>query len=292
MRTLIIKLGATGDVVRTTTLLHVINGKIDWLTSDLNQIMLKDSKVENIIPWSKRQSLKGKQYDLIINLEDDPEPAKIVNELSYGELVGAFLKNKEEMAYTDNFSDWFDLSLISRFGRKKADELKLINRQTFQEIIFKCLGHSFCGQFYHLPKSKKTNLEGDIAIARDSGAVWPMKKWAYFDQLKNELEKRGYKVNFLPVRSIILEHIQDVQNHRYLISGDSLPMHIALGSCIKCLSIFICTSPWEIYDYGIQRKIVSPHLEKNFYKRSFNREAAESISVEEVFNTVLEHNKI
>ena len=292
MQILIVKLGATGDVVRTTTLLHVLNDEIHWLTSDLNEVMLKgSSKIKEIIPWRRRQALLGRHFDIVINLEDDREAAELIRKLAYGDLFGAYLNDSGVMAYTENLNAWFDLSLISRFGRKRADELKLKNRKTFQDMLFRGLGFSFEGQTYHLPAPEPTDLQGDIAIASDSGAVWPMKKWAYYDELKNELEHSGFKVNFLPMRSTLNEHIQDVQNHRYLISGDSLPMHIALGSGIKCLSIFICTSPWEIYDYGLQKKIVSPLLDKYFYKRDNNPEAVESIKLEEVFNTVIEHFK-
>jgi heptosyltransferase II len=292
MRILIVKLGATGDVVRTTTLLQVLNGEIHWLTSDLNKVMLQgSSKISEIIPWSRCEKLLGRHYDIVINLEDDREPAELISRLTYGELFGAYLNASDKMEYTENLNEWFDLSLISRFGRKKADELKLMNRKTFQEMLFKGLGFSFKGEAYHLPDPEPTDLEGDIAIAPDSGAVWPMKKWAYYDELKNEIEHSGLKVNFLPLRNSLSEHIQDVQNHRYLISGDSLPMHIALGSRIKCLSIFICTSPWEIHDYGIQKKIVSPLLERSFYKRDYNREAVESVKLEDVFNTVITHIK-
>ena len=290
MRILIVKLGATGDVVRTTTLLHVLSGEISWLTSDLNEAMLRgSSKIKEIIPWSRRESLLGRHFDIVINLEDDRMPAELVRKLPFNELFGAYLNDSGEMAYTENLNDWFDLSLISRFGRKRADELKLMNRKTFQDMLFKGLGFSFEGEAYHLPDPEPTDLEGDIAIAPDSGAVWPMKKWAYYDELKNELEHSGLKVNFLPLRNSLCEHIRDVQNHRYLISGDSLPMHIALGSRIKCLSIFICTSPWEIYDYGIQKKIVSPLLGRFFYKRDYNREAVESIRLENVYDTVMDH---
>lgn len=103
------------------------------------------------------------------------------------------------------------------------------------------------------------------------------------------LEKAGYTVNFLPERDTLLEHVGDVRNHKYLISGDSLPMHIAMGSGIKCLTIFICTSPWEIHDYGLQRKVVSPYLKEFFYKRDFDLRATTSISVETVFDAVQEH---
>ena len=44
-------------------------------------------------------------------------------------------------------------------------------------------------------------------------------------------------------------------------------MHFALGSGIPCVSILTCTSPWEIYEYGLQQKIVSPLLAEYFYQR-------------------------
>lgn len=290
MRTLIIKLGATGDVVRTTTLLHVLDGEIHWLTSDLNTVMLKGSqKISDLTPWAKRDRLRGRDYDLVINLEDTPEAASVLDDLRYKDLFGAYLNGSRQIDYTVSSKEWFDLSLISRFGRARADQLKLENRQTFQEMLFRGLGYSFSGQPYYIPDPEPTDLSGDIAIAPESGAVWPMKNWAYFDELKAKLEARGYSVNYLPLRKTLSEHIHDVQSHKYLVSGDSLPMHIALGSRIRCLSIFICTSPWEIHGYGLQKKVVSPLLEKYFYKRDFQREAVESIGVDEVLEDVLGH---
>jgi hypothetical protein len=47
-------------------------------------------------------------------------------------------------------------------------------------------------------------------------------------------------------RSSLLEHLADVQGHRCLVSGDSLPMHLGLGSAVCCVSIFTCASPWQI----------------------------------------------
>ena len=114
-----------------------------------------------------------------------------------------------------------------------------------------------------------------------------MKKWAYYDELKSELESGGLKVNTLQNRSTLLEHLADVQGHRCLVSGDSLPMHLALGSGLRCVSIFTCTSPWEIHGYGVQEKIVSPFLEKFFYKRGYNRRATTAISVETVMDAVM-----
>ena len=85
-----------------------------------------------------------------------------------------------------------------------------------------------------------------------------MKQWAYYDELKSELESEGLKVNILESRPSLLEHLADVQGHRCVVSGDSLPMHLALGSGVRCVSIFNCTSPWEIYGYGFRKKLSPP----------------------------------
>ena len=137
-----------------------------------------------------------------------------------------------------------------------------------------------------LPEPIETGLSGDVAIAAEAGEVWPMKKWAYYGELKQQLEDRGLIVNVLPKRSSLLEHLCDVQNHRRLVGGDSLPMHFALGTGTPCVSVFTCTSPWEIYDYGIQKKIVSPVVEEFFYKRGYDERATKAISVDEVLTAV------
>ena len=66
-----------------------------------------------------------------------------------------------------------------------------------------------------------------------------------------------------------------------------MPMHFALGTGTPCVSLFTCTSPWEIYDYGVQKKIVSPRLEEFFYKRGYDERATTAISVDEVFDAVM-----
>ena len=47
---------------------------------------------------------------------------------------------------------WFDMSLISRLGRQRADELKLLNRRTYQELIFEARACTFNGEAYVLPR--------------------------------------------------------------------------------------------------------------------------------------------
>jgi heptosyltransferase-2 len=292
MSTLILKLGATGDVVRTTTLLrHRLEGPVTWLTTAANQIILPEADRApcplRVVPWENRHELAGHSFDLVINLEDDPETAAVLRSVRVGRLFGACLNGDGRLGYTADSSRWFDLSLLSVYGRDKADVLKLENRRSYQELIFEGLGWKFAGEEYCLPSTAESDLKGDVAIASESGPVWPMKKWAHYDRLKQELESRGLKVNFLPKRATMLQHLADVRGHRCLVSGDSLPMHLALGSGIPCVALFNCTSPWEIYDYGILTKMISPLLGEFFYKRGFDARATTAIPFDDVLAAVL-----
>jgi ADP-heptose:LPS heptosyltransferase len=288
MNILIIKLGATGDVVRTTPLLRRLNGHITWLTEPKNSVLLRGLKSDlHCLSWEERHRIPNVEYDLIINLEDTAEVALYLQTLKFRQLFGAYLDSDHRLLYTKDSKAWFDLSLISSYGKEQADKLKFNNRRTYQELIFGGLGLSFEGETYLLPEGIETELSGNVAIASESGAVWPIKKWAYYGELKQTLENQGLTVNVLPKRLSLLEHLSDVQHHRCLVGGDSLPMHLALGTGTRCVTLFTCTSPWEIYDYGIQTKIISPLLEEFFYKRGYDERATAAITVDEVFAAVM-----
>jgi heptosyltransferase II len=289
MNVLIVKLGATGDVVRTTPLLRRLSGSVTWITAAKNGVFL-DGLADNLrhFSWEARARALDIPYDLVINLEDTLEVALFLKIVRPAEIFGAYADSSKRLRYTDDSKCWFDLSLISSYGRQEADRLKLLNRQTYQELIFSGLGLRFNGEQYLLPEPIKTGLSGDVAIAADAGPIWPMKKWAYYEELKQQLEDRGLIVNVLPKRPSLLEHLSDVQNHQCLVGGDSLPMHLALGTETSCVSIFNCTSPWEIYDYGIQKKIVSPLLEEFFYKRGYDERATTAVTMDEVEVAVME----
>jgi lipopolysaccharide heptosyltransferase II len=289
MKVLIIKLGATGDVVRTTPLIRRLNGQITWLTASKNVVLLEGLKDSlRCFSWEERERALDTRYDLGINLEDTLDVGQFLKTLRCNKIFGAYVDSNNSLSYTENSRYWFDLSLISSYGRDEADRLKFLNRQSYQEIIFNGLGLHFAGEEYLLPEPIKTGLSGDVAIAADAGPIWPMKKWAYYGELKQRLENHGLTVNVLPQRASLLEHLSDVRNHCCLVGGDSLPMHFALGTATRCVTLFTCTSPWEIYDYGIQKKIVSRLLEKFFYKRGYDERATTAITVDEAMSAVME----
>ena len=194
MNILILKLGATGDVVRTSSLLNKFTGAVTWITAPKNTVFLAGIRDGlRCLSWEQREQARDTNYDLVINLEDDLETSLFVKTVQYKQIFGAFVNSDNILQYTDDAHRWFDLSLISRHGRGKADHLKLLNRHTYQELIFDGLGFAFKGEKYFLRTPVETGLAGDVAIAADSGPVWPMKKWAYYNELKARLGREGLR---------------------------------------------------------------------------------------------------
>jgi len=145
MEILIIKLGAIGDVIRTTAILPGLKNKykecvIDWVTKKESFDILGNNNFINKIFFIENidNEIKNKVYDLIINMDDDNDACKLVNEVKHKEIIGAYLDNDKKI-YTENSSLWFDMGLISKFGKRKADKLKAQNKKTYPEIIYEIL---------------------------------------------------------------------------------------------------------------------------------------------------------
>ena len=275
-------------MVRTTALLNRFSCHVTWITEAKNLSLLRGLAGDlRCLAWEERAAAADRKYDLVINLEDTLDVASFVQGLKYQQLYGALVDSNQRLSYTEDSHAWFDLSLISVHGRQKADLLKLQNRRTYQDLVFSGLGFKFSGEPYRLPVPPKTDLAGDVAVAREAGPVWPMKNWAYYDQLIEKLRADGLRVNILPKRPSLLEHLGDVASHRCVVGGDSLPMHFALGTNVPCVSLFNCTSPWEIFEYGLLRKIVSPLLSEFFYKRNFDIRATTAITLDETYQAVI-----
>ncbi|MBL7743821.1 MAG: hypothetical protein JNN00_10145 [Chitinophagaceae bacterium] len=286
--TLIIKTGAAGDVVRTTSLLNVLQGEIWWVTTDTNKWLLPDD-IPGLTVLTLLQApgiLKNISFDLVLSLEEDMQCAKIAGESNARELSGVYLSG-DKICYTNNAAYWFDMSRISRLGLEKANQLKADNTLSYQECIFKMAGKKFNGEPYRIYADNSIK-QGDklVGIEKRTGHAWPDKQWWGYDRLVQLLEKENRPVKVLDQRDNVREYLDDIAACDHVVSGDSLAMHIALAYGKTCTAIFNCTSPQEIYDYGLLRKVVSPLLNKYFYVSTNDREVIESVSLEDVYNTL------
>lgn len=294
MNNLVVKIGALGDVLRTTPIFRVLKGK-NYLLSDkrTKEFIPEGRFIKKIIEVEKKERLENIYFDLVLNLEENEEIAVFIKrKLRFKNLIGVYYDDKKnKLSYTKESRKWFDMSLISRFGIKKANELKFKNRKTYQELHFEMIGKKFNGEKYLLKIPKTKNIiKNSVAIQSTVGEKWPMKAWPFYGDLSKILEKRGFKVYFLKHRKRIKDYINDINKCEILISGDTLAMHIGLALKKKILAIFTCTSPWEIYDYGRMVKVISPRFKEAFYKREYIKELAEAIDINHVligFNRLL-----
>jgi heptosyltransferase-2 len=289
---LLIKTGAAGDVVRTTTLLRVLKGDITWVIDPRYSDILPNShpELQRIIPVGQAAHiLKNESFDLTLSLEEDMACAKLASAIPTGRLIGIYMEG-DLIRYTDDVAGWFDMSLISKLGKVAANEIKAANTHTFQYWLFNMLGLSFHGQPYCIYHNAAIDREeGLIAIETRSGNRWPNKSWAGYQALTDQLTAGGYRCLILSQRERLRDYLDDIARCSYLISGDTLAMHVALAYNIPALAIFNCTSPAEIYDYGLLQKIVSPLLQRSFYGREYIPEVVGSISPQQVHDRFLHH---
>ena len=287
---LICKIGALGDVVRTTPILRVLSGRIFWITSkEAKEILPKLKNLEILTEDSiDFDYLSRINFDLILNLEEDETLAKNLSLLKTEKIIGVYYDFEEQkLKYTQESEKWYDMSLISKYGKEKADFLKWKNRKSYQEILFEMVGKKFNGEEYFLDyklKNKKIQTgEIIVAIEKRAGNMWPMKKWPYYEELKKRIEKEGFKVFYLSQRESLKEYLEDIDKATVLICGDTLAMHLGLYLKKKVIALFICTSPWEIYSYNRLIKIINPYLKQAFYRRDYDERLVKGIKVDDVF---------
>lgn len=287
----IIKIGATGDVVRTSVLLHLYpNDEITWITARHNIAVLpfQQPNLKRVVAIDNihASDILQEHFDLLISLDDDVACATLASSMNVSLLFGAYMRDGK-VSYTVPSREWFDMGLSSRWGKKRADELKWENQSSYQEILFRMLGHTFNAEEYMIPEDVIANPQKKvIGIEARAGERWPTKKWDKYTQLAERLIQEGNECIFFEDRKDVKDYMRDIGQISLMVSGDTLGMHIALALKIPVVAIFTCTSAVEIYGYGRMAKIVSPCLNKAFYKTEYIPEAVESISVDDVYNAV------
>ena len=213
MNILIIKLGAIGDAIRTTSILPGLkdkypNCRICWVTKKESLDILKsNSLIEKTFTIEETKEIIKNNYELVVSLDDDNNACSLASSVKSKKIIGAYMDHGKK-AYTEDSSLWFDMGLISRLGKKRADDLKAKNKKTYQEIMYKIIGLEYKNHEHILILSseeevfgknfaKKNNMKkGDIVIGINTGAGgrWQDKKLSIeetallIDKINNKLK--------------------------------------------------------------------------------------------------------
>lgn len=287
-KTLIIKTGAAGDVVRTSCLLNYLDGEIFWVTSELNKKILNEKhRGLHIFSLDEAlQNLAGEKFTSVISLEEDERCAKFASSFHGADVIGIYYEDCV-LKYSQTSSSWFDMSRISILGIDKADKLKAENTRTWQEHLFSMLNAEFRGERYSIYKGLPKNDERIlVGLEKRAGERWPNKQWSGFDALRQMLELEGIQTLEFHQHETIREYLDQINRCSHIVCGDTFAMHVAMAYEKKCVAIFNCTSPWEIFDYGLLKKIVSPMLRENFYSTNHDPRVVSSIPVDEVYTAL------
>ena len=146
-RVLIIKLGAIGDVIRTTPLLRRLRQErpgcfITWLT--LTPAILPQSEVDEILKFDFASALhlQSRQFDVVINLDKEKEACALLNTVQAPEKFGYALREYDGVPWPVN-----ELA-VHKFLTGVFDQVSLANTKPYVQEIFELCGYDFRGEEY------------------------------------------------------------------------------------------------------------------------------------------------
>jgi len=297
MEVLVIKLGALGDVVRTSYILPGLRKKgamIDWVTADAAVPLLEHHPdLRSLIPWSaaRREKETGawaqRRYDWVIALDDEMEACRLCDGLNFAKLTGAQIKPDGSVGYTEDSAEWFDMGLVSKWGKARADDLKMNNRRTHDEIFSAMLdlpplepGLFLAADSMEAARTVLAEVGRPwLGLNLSAGKRWPSKRLLSHEgvELVMALQQRGVNMVLLGARddAPYLQEIQAATDCRTLpecsldvfaavigqlkaiVTSDSLALHLAVAQRVPSVSFYAPTSAAEINLFGCGEKVVS-----------------------------------
>jgi heptosyltransferase-2 len=198
-RVLIIKLGAIGDVIRTTPLLHTLKelypeAEITWITYTPEVV---PSIVDHALNFELKNILllRSIKFDLLYNLDKDLEACALANQVSADVKKGFKLEfGRCSPIDRDSENKW----ITGLF-----DDINLANQKSYPQEIFEICGLPFKGERYILDiTEEKWNIpESHPLIGLNTGCgerwstrLWPLEHWI---ELAKKLKESGCGVLLL-----------------------------------------------------------------------------------------------
>lgn len=288
---LIVKLGALGDVLRTTPLLRRLPGRITWVTDqECLPLLAGAPRLDRVVPLSEASSLRGRAFATIINFDEDIRACRLAASLTARRRIGARLESGR-VTYCRGSAPWFDMSLVSRLGREAANRLKMRGRRTYQDYLFAACGLRFLDEEYVLPIQPARSRGQAVALEARVGEKWPRKAWPGFPALAASLRAEGVRTTVLRQRWRLIDYLDDINRASLVVASDTFAMHAGLALRKQVVALFTCTSADEIHGYGLMTKLVDSRVRDFFYHRDQPRGLDTSITPGKVLNSIVRRLK-
>jgi heptosyltransferase-2 len=296
-RVLVLKIGALGDVLRTTPILRPLTSAgpvhVTWVTGPASAPLLRDHpRIDRLLVpgFETSERLAAESFDLVLSIDKDPYPTALATRVRAGEkrgfgrdAAGALVPLHPSARYA------YDLGL--------SDELKFHgNRKTYQEITAELCGLAWAGDEYDVPaaagarrageealRAAGTPAEGGPVVGLNTGAggVFANKAWTEegYAELARRLAAEGCRAVLLGgaeeaartarIAAMAAGAATDAGRHSLrdfagvvaacdlVVTGDTLGMHLAIAARVPVVVLFGSTCPQEIELYGRGEKVVT-----------------------------------
>lgn len=304
---LIIKLGAAGDVIRTTPLIPKLRkvfpkSEITWVTyfpelvpSIVDRVIKPD--MQNVL-W-----LISTPFDIVFNLDKDREAISLAG----------LIKAKTKKGFIIKQGKCFPLNASAMHKWKTGiwDDLTKKNKRSYPEEIFEICGFKFNREKYILDKPVEFRLKKIkekrplIGLNTGCGMRWPTRLWpdSHWIELIKRLRKNGFGVVLLGGQD---EHnkntrIAKITGASYLghfpltkfvslvnecdlvVTGVTMALHIGIGLGKKMVLFNNVFNRHEFELYGLG-EILEPELKcVACYKQECKIKCMELITPERVY---------
>ncbi|MFZ2322262.1 MAG: glycosyltransferase family 9 protein [Ignavibacteriaceae bacterium] len=287
---LIIKLGAAGDVIRTTPILRKLrkefpDSHITWLSYSSD--ILNRDWINRILPVNIEsiELIKQIEFDWLINLDKDPLAISLTQQI----------KSKRKTGFT--IDDFGHAKPISSDAEKHKwitglfDDISKENKKHYLQEIFEILGYEFNDEEYIM--NINTNYDWDIdhtkkiiGLNTGCGGRWTSRLWPseYWIELATNLISNKYEVIFLGGEQ---EHeknllLSEKSGGKYLghfnlskftslvnecdlvVTAVTMAMHIAMGLQKKTIIFNNIFNRNEFYLYG-RCEVIEPEPKCDCY---------------------------
>ena len=310
-RILIIKLGAIGDVIRTTPLLHKLGkvyprAEVTWLTRSPEVV---PSCVDRILPFNLESVvyLQAMHFDRLYNLDKDREACALTRLISSEMKKGFGLEQGKCVPIDPDAEHKYLTGLF--------DDVNRTNIKSYLEEIFEICGFSFAGEPYVLENPNR----GDrweigepsplVGLNTGCGDRWPTRLWPekYWVDLARALKGLGVGVLMLggeredaknrriaqASRAAYIGHfpisrfISLVDQCDVVITSVTMALHVAIGLAkpVVLFNNVFNRNEFELYGRG---EILEPDVGcLGCYRRICEMECMRHISVKRVVEACL-----
>jgi heptosyltransferase-2 len=326
MHLLIVKRGALGDVVRTSYFARALKKKfgpglrLSWITAPASADLLRlNPHVDDL--WFDFEQARTFRFQRIYSLDDELDAVTAVAALDSDAVTGAILQN-DRPTYTSDAAEWFDMGLLSRHGKQRADELKKLNQRSHAQIFSTIFGvEQVKPEFYLDEACRRWALAAlpkatcRVGINPYSGGRWPSKELLPAELRRlisrlldgstplgagaaivligagHDFEKNSALVAELGSQDVMAVCTDQSVQHLaaaiggldYLVSSDSLALHLAIAQNVPFTAFFSPTSAAEIDDWGIGTKVISTAPDYCSYRKDADNR---SISADRILEAV------